>query len=90
MFEADEFAEEGVVTGIGVTAGLQEQTVEGAFGFCFGLVPIQEARAFEAWAGDFDKTGFDGYAVSAAVSESLADQGLTREAGKEGVCGDGV
>jgi hypothetical protein len=40
VFEADEFAEEGVVTGIGVTAGLPEQTVEGAFGLCFRLASI--------------------------------------------------
>lgn len=89
MFEAGEFAEEGVVAGVGIAGGLGKQAVEGALRFQGGGIPAKDSSACEARGGDFDEAGFDGEAWFGAINESLADERFPRQPGEEVVFGDG-
>lgn len=90
MFEAGEFAEEGVVAGVGIPSVLGEQAVEGAFRFHGGGIPVKDSGAREAGARDLDEAGLNGNAGIEAVGKPFANQRLPGKPGEEVVIGDGV
>ena len=89
VFEAGEFAEEGVVAGVGIPGGLGKQAIEGALRFQGGGIPAKDSSACEAWGGDFYEAGFDGEAGAGAIGEPLADESFPRKPGEEVIFGDG-
>jgi len=71
VFEADEFAEEGIEAAVGVWGLFTEKVVELDFGVGAVWGGSEKAGAFEARAGDLDEAAFDAEPAGLGVAEAL-------------------
>jgi hypothetical protein len=74
VFEADEFAKEGVEEAVGVCAAGAEVVVEPDLGVEAVGGGLEQAGAFEAGAGDFDEAALGGVAAGVAILQALAHE----------------
>ena len=74
VFEADEFAEEGVEASVGIWGLFAEKVVKLDFGVeavgCGG----EQSGDFESGAGNFDEAAFDAEPTGMGVAEALAHE----------------